>query len=163
MSQQLSGPPPLSPPENAAARTWIEKFTSKCIPRDEVEVTFARSSGPGGQHVNKVNTKASVRCSIDRAWLPEWAKEHLMRSPAYVASSRSLLITSTQHRSQAQNVEDCFIKLHNIIHTASLAAVPTPPDAARLARKAAYEHTSKARNRIAKMHRSAVKAGRRER
>jgi hypothetical protein len=42
-------PPPLSPPENTAARAWIEKFTPQSIPRGEVELTFARSSGPGGQ------------------------------------------------------------------------------------------------------------------
>ena len=41
------------------------------IPLDKVDFAFARSSGPGGQNVNKLNTKAELRFEIDSAsWIP---------------------------------------------------------------------------------------------
>lgn len=43
----LSSPPAVA--ESATARNWLDNFTKASIPRDEVELTFARSSGPGGQ------------------------------------------------------------------------------------------------------------------
>ena len=45
---------------------------------DKLTVSYTRSSGPGGQNVNKVNTKAEVRFHIDSAdWLPAEAKQKL--------------------------------------------------------------------------------------
>lgn len=37
----------------AAAREWLQKFNAETIPRNIGDVTFSRSSGPGGQNVNK--------------------------------------------------------------------------------------------------------------
>lgn len=52
-------PPPelatlITPLENAEARGWIAEFRSFEIPKNEVELSFARSSGPGGQVVPSV-------------------------------------------------------------------------------------------------------------
>ncbi|KAF6736779.1 Peptidyl-tRNA hydrolase ICT1, mitochondrial [Oryzias melastigma] len=42
------------------------------VPTERLTVTYSRSSGPGGQHVNKVNTKAEVRFHVHTAdWIPE--------------------------------------------------------------------------------------------
>lgn len=37
----------------AAARDWLQRFNAETIPRNIGDVTFSRSSGPGGQNVNK--------------------------------------------------------------------------------------------------------------
>ena len=58
-------PPSISamktPEDNAQARSWIERFKSQKIPRDLVELTFSRSSGPGGQVVSSGGLCAHVR------------------------------------------------------------------------------------------------------
>jgi len=43
-----------------------------------VRLHFARSRGPGGQNVNKVNSKAEIRFDLDKAhWLPQYTRRHL--------------------------------------------------------------------------------------
>ena len=49
------------------------------IPLDKIEFNYARSSGPGGQNVNKVNTKAELRFHVMSAeWLPMDVRERLI-------------------------------------------------------------------------------------
>lgn len=83
------------------------------IPRDRVRVRFARSGGPGGQNVNKVETKAEIRFVLAKAdWIPETARSRLAaRHRHRVNAEGEFVVTSTRTRSQAQNLEDCFEKL----------------------------------------------------
>ena len=45
------------------ARTWLARFNANTIPKDLCELTFSRSSGPGGQNVNKYAAKTSGKGS----------------------------------------------------------------------------------------------------
>merc|ERR1712112_155268 len=54
-----------------------EEF-SGYIPVDQLKLTYMRSSGPGGQNVNKVNSKVDMRFHLESAnWLPDWIKARL--------------------------------------------------------------------------------------
>ncbi|EDR04026.1 uncharacterized protein LACBIDRAFT_330957 [Laccaria bicolor S238N-H82] len=147
----------------AEARAWVEKFKAVSTLRGVggVEMMFSRSSGPGGQNVNKVNTKATLRCPTNAPWIPEWARKELVKSSHYVASTHSILLTSTVHRSQSQNVEDCFNKLHSLILDASSAPIKKETTPEQKKKVEALIKADAVRRRAEKTHRSDVKKGRR--
>lgn len=61
------------------------------IPIDELEITYSRSSGPGGQNVNKVNTKVDVRFQVLSAkWLKDDVKKKLMEKVYIYISTKKL-------------------------------------------------------------------------
>lgn len=94
------------------------------IPLAEFEFTFARSSGPGGQNVNKVNSKALLRWPIGASpSLPEAVRgRFLQKHGNRVTNEGDLLISSQRYRDQGRNVEDCLEKLRVM-----LAAAAAPP------------------------------------
>ncbi|GAA5802757.1 hypothetical protein HPULCUR_008232 [Helicostylum pulchrum] len=116
------------------ATQWQQSFNQSTIPKEHVSIAFSRSSGPGGQNVNKVSTKVDLRLSLGKAnWLPEYAKENLRKtSQLRKSKSDELIITSDKTRSQAKNIQDCYEKLINVIKES--VAVAKEPDQATLAR-----------------------------
>jgi ribosome-associated protein len=94
------------------------------IPLSEFEFTYTRSSGPGGQNVNKVNSKAALRWKIATSpTLPEAVRQRFLeRYGSRVTSEGDLIITSQRYRDQPRNVEDCLEKLREM-----LAIAATPP------------------------------------
>ena len=94
------------------------------IPRSEFEFTYMRSSGPGGQNVNKVNTKARLRWPVTRTTsLPEAVRQRfLQRHRTRVTSDGDLVVSSQRYRDQAKNVLDCLEKVRELV-----LAVADPP------------------------------------
>ncbi|KAJ3518597.1 hypothetical protein NMY22_g13597 [Coprinellus aureogranulatus] len=145
-------------------RQWVDRFKDvepKAL-RDAkgVEMSFSRSSGPGGQNVNKVNTKVTLRCAVDAAWIPPWAKEVLVKDPHYTPSSHSILVTSTTTRSQAQNIDDCLTKLRNIVLNASTVNLMNATSEETKKRVEGLMKAEKAQRRMDKERRSSVKRNR---
>ncbi len=96
------------------------------IPTSEFEFTFMRSSGPGGQNVNKVSTKARLRWPVEETEsLPEAVKERFTkRYRRRMTNEGELVLTSQRYRDQTKNVGDCLLKLRELID--AVVDVPKP-------------------------------------
>ncbi|KAM1385932.1 hypothetical protein ACFX2I_032196 [Malus domestica] len=104
-----------------------DKHPPPKITLDHVTVSFARSGGPGGQNVNKVNTKVDMRFNVEKAyWLSEWVRERILQMEKNrINKDGELVISSTKTRTQKGNIEDALEKFQAIIDAASY--VPPPP------------------------------------
>ena len=109
-------------------------FTINSIPVDQLDIRHARSSGAGGQNVNKVNTKVDMRFTVNTCtWLPDVIKSRMQLSHANkINSLNELIITSERYRTQHKNYNDCIEKLYDIIKSCSY--IPTEPTSADIQR-----------------------------
>lgn len=96
------------------------------IPLNEFDFSFARSSGPGGQNVNKLNTKAVLRWNFEESpCVPPLVKERFRALFGNkLTTSGEVIVTSDRHRDQGRNVADCLEKLRAMLTD---AASPPPP------------------------------------
>lgn len=93
------------------------------IPKSELAFSYSRSGGPGGQNVNKVNTKVTMRWSPDDSALPPAIRQRFRdRYRTRINQEGELVLTSERYREQGRNVADCLNKLR-----AMVLAVVTPP------------------------------------
>jgi ribosome-associated protein len=125
------------------------------IPRRELRFSFVRSSGPGGQNVNKVATKAVLRWAVARsAALPEAVRQRFLTLNARRINDRGELVLASQRfRDQAKNVEDCLGKLRSLVVAASTVPrrrkkthVPKSAIEARLKQKKAASEKKRRRS-----------------
>jgi ribosome-associated protein len=125
------------------------------IPLSEFAFEYARSGGPGGQNVNKVASKATLRWNPSNSpSLPEPVRARLLAALAgKLTLDGELLVTSQRTRDRARNVDDCLEKLRLIVLQAA-----TPPKRRRASRPTP---ASKIRRGVAKARRSERKAQRR--
>lgn len=92
------------------------------IPRHEFSFSFSRSSGAGGQNVNKVNSKATLSWNIhDSKNLPHDMKERFIAKYQRFMVDQHVVITSQRFRGQLQNIDDCVQKLHALLSTVEFA------------------------------------------
>lgn len=125
------------------------------VPRNGVKFTFSRSSGPGGQNVNKVSTRATLRFDLDSAgWLPPEVRDRIReQEPSRINKSGEFALSSDVHRTQPRNIDDCMHRLQDIVDAASVA-----PKIRRM--RTGLGDETKRRRRESKRRRSEVKAGR---
>jgi ribosome-associated protein len=125
------------------------------VPGSEVTLSFARSGGPGGQHVNRTETKVLLRwnartsvalSSDDRARLEE-------RLASRLTSEGDLLVVVDTHRDQHRNVEEALQRFADVVRTAIRRPVPR--------KKTRPSRSSKERRLGAKRRRSETKRHRR--
>jgi ribosome-associated protein len=125
------------------------------IPESELELSFSRSSGPGGQNVNKTSSKATLRWDVLHSpSLPEDVRERFARAYASrLTREGELVLHAQRHRDQARNAADAVEKLAEM-----LRAVARP----RRARKPTRPGRGAVERRLTeKRHRSRAKRERR--
>jgi ribosome-associated protein len=83
------------------------------VPLQELDFSFSRSSGPGGQNVNKVNTKATLRwyVSVSPSVPAAIRARFLLKYRRRLTNDGELIVTSQRYRDQGRNVADCLSKL----------------------------------------------------
>jgi ribosome-associated protein len=125
------------------------------IPAAEVRVAFVRSSGPGGQNVNKVASKVQLRWTpatsaalseTDRAWL-------LTKLASKLTSDGDLIVASGLTRDQGRNRADAEAKLAAMVRAALVRPKKRRATRPSLAAKAQRIDEKKARGRIKKQRR----------
>ncbi len=88
-----------------------------CIPLRELRFDFARSSGPGGQNVNKVASKAVLHWDVTRsAALPDCVRERFVaKYRRRISKEGKLVLQSQRFRDQGRNVAACTEKLRQMV------------------------------------------------
>src|SRR5262249_39682638 len=87
------------------------------LPPDDLEWTAVRSSGPGGQNVNKVSSKVRLRFHLGATTsLDEPTKQRIRALyPSRIDADDNLVVVSDLTRDQARNLEDAREKLRSLI------------------------------------------------
>jgi ribosome-associated protein len=87
------------------------------IPLHELELSYVRSSGPGGQNVNKVSSKCQLRWNaIGSPSIPSHFRERVLQKIGpRLTTEGDLIVSSDLHRDQGRNREDCLEKLRCIL------------------------------------------------
>lgn len=98
----------------------IREHNSMIIPEDELVITFARSSGKGGQNVNKTSTKVFVHWFIENSTVFTDDEKNRIRTKLAnrINNQDELVVFSEEERSQAQNRELAIARLQALVQEA---------------------------------------------
>lgn len=126
----------------------------RVIPGEELEITTARSGGPGGQHVNTTDSRVRLRWKLAGSTVlsPDVLARLCDQRRTWVTKDGDLVITCDEHRSQHMNLEIARERLVEAIR----AALVVP----KARRKTQPTRGAKERRLTEKKSRKSVKAGR---
>lgn len=132
----------------------IEVVQGLTIPDEDVSFIVSRSGGPGGQNVNKVSTRVTLRFDVERSKSLTADQRHRIRErlASRINKSGILQVTSQRTRSQELNREDALARFAQLLREALHREAP------RVETKAS--HASHEERLEEKKRRTRIKAGR---
>ena len=119
------------------------------IDEREIEESFLRSPGPGGQNVNKLETAVQLRFDVRRSpSLPEPVRRRLeLLAGQRLTKDGVLILTARSHRTRERNRADALQKLVELIRKATVAPRPRRPTRPTKASKERRLETKERRSR----------------
>ena len=99
------------------------------VPGSELQASFARSGGPGGQNVNKVNSKAILRWDLNQTQVlfPMTLQRLRALAKNRINDEGELVLTCQVHREQSRNLEACREMLRGLLLEAIKPVIPRKP------------------------------------
>src|SRR6202522_3742732 len=98
------------------------------IDENDIDISFVRASGPGGQNVNKLSTAAQLRYDTHRLTLPEDATARLARLAGQRMTKDGVIVIHAQRfRTQERNRSDAIERLLELLREAMIRPVPRRP------------------------------------
>jgi protein subunit release factor B len=108
-------------------RQFNKDFTRDSLKKELFQITFSRSSGPGGQNVNKVNSKVDLRFPLNpNTFIPSQVIQLLREKQSLrINKKNEFCISSDRYRTQHANLEDCLDKVFELIMESTVVANDT--------------------------------------
>ncbi|MFL2511368.1 MAG: alternative ribosome rescue aminoacyl-tRNA hydrolase ArfB [Candidatus Neomarinimicrobiota bacterium] len=100
------------------------------IKESELHFSYVRSSGPGGQHVNKVSTAVQLKYNVMESDIPEELKQRFVESyKKRISKNGFLTIMAQSFKSQKKNKDDAVNRLEKLFSDIKIQAkrIPTKP------------------------------------